>query len=206
MSLLKERLPFFTGTKVLPKVLPAPPAPSAQTQPAEELTGFSPPPKVPQASLPPEPSAPQAEPFVIEELAPQPARENPIGSPCGRGGKPLSEAEFEAEARRIARELVKLYHAGAVKGPDDPDAVFYACLIRDFGAVFIPAAATAHNPLRGSGGFPDSGPDDSNPPPGAFIPGKPYRPTEQQRVRIPYGLSKEQQKRWLQDDLDSLNN
>ena len=29
----------------------------------------------------------------------------------------------DPEARRIAGELVKLYRAGAIKGPDDPQAV-----------------------------------------------------------------------------------
>jgi hypothetical protein len=35
------------------------------------------------------------------------------------------------EARRIAAELVKLRDAGAIAGPDDPEAVFFAYLLRD---------------------------------------------------------------------------
>jgi hypothetical protein len=40
------------------------------------------------------------------------------------------------EARRIAGELVKLYRDGALSGPDDPEAVFYAWLIRTFDATY----------------------------------------------------------------------
>ena len=87
---------------------------------------------------------------------------------------------------------MKLYHAGGITGPDDPDAVFYACLIRDFKAAFIPSSV------------PDSSPDD-NPPPGVFVPGKPYRPTEEQLVRVPYGLTREEQRKFLKDDIESLN-
>ena len=47
-----------------------------------------------------------------------------------------TEPEELTEARRIAGELVKLYKAGAFSGPDDPEARFYACLLRDFKAEF----------------------------------------------------------------------
>ena len=41
-----------------------------------------------------------------------------------------------AEATRIAKELVKLYAAGAISGPNDPEAVFYAhLLIRSEGSL-----------------------------------------------------------------------
>jgi hypothetical protein len=40
------------------------------------------------------------------------------------------------KARHIAAELVKLYHAGAISGPDDRSAVFYAHLLRDFDATY----------------------------------------------------------------------
>ena len=49
--------------------------------------------------------------------------------------EPLFEEEL-MEARRIAKELVKLYHAGAISGPDDPEAVFYAHLIHTFQGEF----------------------------------------------------------------------
>ena len=52
--------------------------------------------------------------------------------------EPLAPAEL-AEARRIARELARLRGAGAISGPDDPEAVFYATLLRDFGATFTNA-------------------------------------------------------------------
>jgi hypothetical protein len=45
----------------------------------------------------------------------------------------LSPAEL-AEAHRIAGELVRLRRAGAISDPDDP--VFFATLLRDFGATF----------------------------------------------------------------------
>lgn len=45
--------------------------------------------------------------------------------------------EQDQEARRIAGELVKLYHAGAITGPADPEAHFCARLIRDFGASYL---------------------------------------------------------------------
>jgi hypothetical protein len=48
-------------------------------------------------------------------------------------------AENEAEARRIAAELVRLYRDGAIRtrSADDPEAVFYATLLRDFGGTYI---------------------------------------------------------------------
>ena len=42
-----------------------------------------------------------------------------------------------AEADRIAKELVKLRDAGAIKGPNDPEARFYEKLIRVFEGEFI---------------------------------------------------------------------
>jgi hypothetical protein len=52
-------------------------------------------------------------------------------------GKPSSVEPEDIEANRIAGELVKLYHAGAIAGPSDPEAIFYACLIRGFEATFL---------------------------------------------------------------------
>jgi hypothetical protein len=72
--------------------------------------------------------------------------------------------------------------------------VFYAGLIKLFGATYLNAV-----------GAPDSNPD-GNPPPGVFMPGKPYIPTREQRVVIPPGLTYAERQRFLQDDLDSLNN
>jgi hypothetical protein len=47
---------------------------------------------------------------------------------------------------------------------------------------------------------------DSNlPPPGVLVPGKPYTPTEAQRVRIPFGLTPKERKQFIQDDLDAIS-
>jgi hypothetical protein len=40
------------------------------------------------------------------------------------------------EAQRIAGELVKLHHAGAIRGADDPEGAFFAHLIHKFGGTF----------------------------------------------------------------------
>jgi hypothetical protein len=37
---------------------------------------------------------------------------------------------------RIAAELAKLHRDDVISGPDDPEAVFYATLVRDFGASY----------------------------------------------------------------------
>jgi hypothetical protein len=137
---------------------------------------------------------PQPELAAKEGLASPQGAKTPASYPPIKDAKALSEAELDAEARRIAGELLKLYNAGVISGPDDAEAVFCACLLRDFGAtVLLGATKTA-----------DSNPE-GNPSPGVFVPGKPYTPTEAQRVRVPYGLTREEQARFLQADLDSLN-
>jgi hypothetical protein len=50
-----------------------------------------------------------------------------------------------AEAQRIASELLKLYHVGAISGPDDPEAVFYAHVIRAFGGACTGALNSEQN-------------------------------------------------------------
>ena len=66
----------------------------------------------------------------------------------------LSDAEL-TEAHRIAAELVKLHRDGVISGPDDPQAVFYATLVRDFGASYTvkrsPSADRDASPLGASG-------------------------------------------------------
>jgi hypothetical protein len=81
------------------------------------------------------------------------------------------------EARRIADELLKLHHSGAIKGP--ADVSFFARLIRDFCATYTAPKRT-------------SPPD----------PVCPYVPTAMQRVRVPSGLSLEERQSFLQKDLD----
>jgi hypothetical protein len=44
--------------------------------------------------------------------------------------------EHDQEARRIAAELVKLHRDGAISGPDDSEARFWANLIHTFGATY----------------------------------------------------------------------
>ena len=52
-----------------------------------------------------------------------------------------TDAKDDAEAKRIASELAKLHKDAAITGPDDKQATFYACLIRDFGATYIGRAS-----------------------------------------------------------------
>ena len=47
-------------------------------------------------------------------------------------------------------------------------------------------------------------PRQNPPPPGVLVPGLPYTPTEAQRVRIPFGLTPEERKQWIQDDLEAI--
>jgi hypothetical protein len=138
----------------------------------------------------------QADNPAIEEVTSQSDIESFAAQPVNKDARTLSDVEFEKEARRIARELLKLYHAGVITSAEDPNAVFYACLIRDFGAT----VQEHHGPREASANN-----SEDHPPPGVFVPGKPYTPTEEHRVRIPFGLAKEEQRKWLQADLDSLN-
>jgi hypothetical protein len=58
-------------------------------------------------------------------------------------------AEQLAEASRIAKELVKLRDAGAIKDANDPEARFYAHLVRDFAATYPgPMSNTGDNVLK----------------------------------------------------------
>jgi hypothetical protein len=82
--------------------------------------------------------------------------------------------EFDGEASRIAGELVKLHRDGAIKGP--ADALFFACLIRDFCATY---SAIDSNELKTS-------------PPISL----------NQRVLVPHGLSRKQHECFVQKDLD----
>jgi hypothetical protein len=64
---------------------------------------------------------------------------NPPNEPViGRVEQP-KDSSAEAEAPRIAQELDCLYRDGAIKtrSVDDPDAGFYAKLLRDFGGTYI---------------------------------------------------------------------
>ena len=79
----------------------------------------------------------------------------------------------------FADELVKLHKAGAIKS--EQDVSFYANLVHRFGASFT---------VRTGPGAPKPGaPNGSTLP----KPGKPYVPTEAQRVKVPRGLSRNRQ-------------
>ena len=61
-------------------------------------------------------------------------------SPAAVNQAPLANALAETvqniEAKRIAVELAKLRQDGAITGPSDEEATFYAWLVRDFGATY----------------------------------------------------------------------
>jgi hypothetical protein len=88
------------------------------------------------------------------------------------------EQEFDGEARRIAAGLVRLHKDGAIAS--QADAMFYARLLRDFGATYLGPVEAASRRT----------PDQS-----------PYVPTAMQFVRVPRGLTREGRQRFLQEDL-----
>jgi hypothetical protein len=87
--------------------------------------------------------------------------------------------EFEAEARRIAVELERLHQDGAIrkKSAEDPDASFYANLLRDFGAIYI------------GRNVPPSADED-----------KSSALRSAQHVHVPRGLSRQQEQEFLARD------
>lgn len=56
---------------------------------------------------------------------------------------PRRESAEDKEARRIAGELMKMYRAGVLTGPDDPEAAVSAAIMRTFRATYRPNAVTA---------------------------------------------------------------
>jgi hypothetical protein len=70
-----------------------------------------------------------------------------LGEKSGKGvtvvPKELTAEQLE-EATRISGELVKLAAAGAISGPDDPEAVFYAHVIRAFGGAYTGILNSEH--------------------------------------------------------------
>jgi hypothetical protein len=101
------------------------------------------------------------------------------GSPSsGPVTAPLSPptAVFETEARRIAAELERLHRDGAIanKSVRDRDACFYAKVLRDFGATYTGSGSTKPIAL-------DQDEARGNPPPGVYMPGKPYTPSVRRR-------------------------
>jgi hypothetical protein len=75
------------------------------------------------------------------QFAPPATKDNPpVAMEPARGS---TDPGSDAEARRIAGELAKLHAAGAISGPDDPEAIFYAHLVREFEASFARQAELA---------------------------------------------------------------
>jgi hypothetical protein len=74
---------------------------------------------------------------------------NPQNEPViERVEQPEDSSADEAEASRIAAELDRLHRDGAIatKSADDPEAVFYATLLRDFGGTYISRKETRPKP------------------------------------------------------------
>jgi hypothetical protein len=84
------------------------------------------------------------------------------------------------EAQRIAGELVKMHRDGAIKGAGDPEARFYAAVLHTFGGTYVGSTKETGDTGR-------------------------YIPTKEQRVVVPPGLTAKQRMKFLQDDIDSLN-
>lgn len=74
--------------------------------------------------------------------------DGPLLQPWRRGPPAVTpDLADEAEARRIAVELDRLHRDGAIatKSASDPDAVFYATLLRDFGGTYLGRKEPAKN-------------------------------------------------------------
>jgi hypothetical protein len=159
------------------------------------------------AKDPPDSSLQHANPACVPpENTPSAKQKNDI-DPMATHGNPSSEldaaplfpstAKFETDARGIAAELERLHQDGAIanKSVRDPDARFYANLLRDFGATYtgprsIKPIAVNQNQAGG------------NPRPGVCVPGKPYTRTVVQRVHIPRGVSRQKEREFLARDLE----
>ena len=83
------------------------------------------------------------------------------------------------EAKSIAKELLKLYNDGVISGPGDSSAVFYARLIHDFGATYVRTIES-------------------------LAPEPPQGPTLEQLVRVPRGISRQQERNFLKRDLEDV--
>ena len=59
-----------------------------------------------------------------------------ITLPGPKSEQSASSVPHDDEARRVASELVKLHNEGAITGPHDPEAGFYAAVIYSFGATY----------------------------------------------------------------------
>jgi hypothetical protein len=83
------------------------------------------------------------------------------------------------EAHRIAGELVKLHKRGVIKGADDPEAVFMAGMLKMFGGTVVETRADDKPQATGK-----------------------YTPTDEQLVKVPFGLHGKALRDFLQKDLE----
>jgi hypothetical protein len=91
----------------------------------------------------------------------------------------VASAAKSGEAKRLAGELLKLHRDGAISGPGDPEAEFYAQVIHTFGGTYTPTR-----------------PEKKEDPTGSYV------LTKQQLLIVPPGLTHKEPMKFLQDDHD----
>jgi hypothetical protein len=82
-----------------------------------------------------EPRHTTGKPASVEPLPSKTTQTEQPGS-AGKISLTSTVAGDDPEAHRIAGELVKLHRDGAISGPDDPEAHFFASLLHAFGATY----------------------------------------------------------------------
>lgn len=98
------------------------------------LRGWSP--------APPAPRPPRPEPRIIGKVTLLPEFLQEQSTPLKPPPPPPAPTDpAEVEARRIANELLKAYHAGFITGADDPFAAQLAKAIRIFDGTIVPPTA-----------------------------------------------------------------
>jgi hypothetical protein len=129
------------------------------------------------------------EPELEPENVPGPVAVPEVTGPQEAKDPAVSEADL-AEARRTAGELTAPAKSADLTRPLWNDGIVSA-VMKAFGATSatLTAPKGAELPPR-------------NPPPGIFVPGKPYIPSQAQRVRVPPGLTTAQRDAWLERDLE----
>jgi hypothetical protein len=97
-------------------------------------------------------------------------------------------------------ELDRLYDDGAIskKSVEDPGASFMPTCC-------IPSARPTRVRLVNVPGEADQDIPGGKPPPGVYVPGKPYMPTEAQHVRVPRRLSRQHEQQFLAHDLEEAS-
>jgi hypothetical protein len=97
--------------------------------------------QVPAPPPPPRPKKSLQFSWLAREPSPTPAMADSATAACETAPVPEPETA-DAESRRIAGELARLHAAGAFRGPDDREVIFYAHIIRIFEASFTGIRAT----------------------------------------------------------------